>query len=296
MIISASELDTGLQYIPTGVASFDRLMGGGFARGKITILSGQPSMGKSTVAYSAIGEAQKLGLKALLYDVEYSFDSGYAERMGIEPKKLGVLREPFAEDGLDGVLEAVEGGKYALIVIDSIGALLSRVDAEKASGEKSIGVQAALTAKFIRRVVPMLSVKDCALVCITHEFTDIMSGKIMASGGAKIMYHASQHIRLKQKYGVVLKQGDTKIGKIIVAEMKKNKISSTESQEAEAQFLYTEGFSKTADLLQSAMDAGLFEKTGNTYSFTREKIGTIGKLREWIKNEDNAQAIQALLA
>lgn len=288
MIISASSLDTDLSYIPTGIPSFDKLMGGGFARGKITILSGQPSMGKSTVAYSAMSEAQKLGLRALLYDVEYSFASEYGESVGIDPKKLMVLREAYAEDGLDAVLEAVEGGKYALIVIDSIGALLSRVDAEKASGEKTIGVQASLTARFIRRVVPLLSLRNCALVCITHEFTDIMSGKIMASGGAKIMYHASQHLRLKQKYGVVLKQGDLKIGKIIVAEMKKNKISSSESQEAEAQFLYGEGFSKTADLLQSCIDAGLFTKEGNTWYFAGEKVGVMSKLREYVKQHAEA--------
>lgn len=294
-IITASQLDTGLEYVPTGIPSFDKLMGGGFARGKITILSGQPSVGKSTVAYGSIAQAQELGLSPLLYDVEYAYDSQYAESVGISPAKLSVLREEYAEDGLDSVLEAIDSGKYQLIVIDSIGALLSRVVAEKTSGEKTIGAQASIVSTFIRKAVPKLAIKNIALVCITHEFTDLMSGKIMASGGAKLMYHASQHLRLKQKFGVVLKQGDQKIGKVIVAEMKKNKLSSSESQEADAHFFYLDGFSKTEDLLESAIDKGVIRKEGNTHWFGDTKLGMISKVRTWIKEEENAQAIKAAL-
>lgn len=296
MIVSASEIDTTLDYIPTGIPSFDRLMGGGFARGKVTMLSGQPSVGKSTVAYGAIAEAQKLGLTPLLYDVEFAYDSLYSEGIGINPKKLQVLREEYAEEGLDCLLEAIESGKYPLIIVDSIGALLSRTVAEKTTGEKTIGAQASIVSTFIRKAVPKLALKNIALVCITHEFTDIMSGKVMASGGAKLMYHASQHIRLKQKFGVVLKQGDTKIGKVIVAEMKKNKLSNSESKEADAQFLYDEGFSKTADLIDTAIDKGVITKEGNTYHFRGEKLGMISKVRTWIKEEANQHAVKDALA
>lgn len=295
-IVTASQLDTNLDYIPTGIPSFDKLMGGGFARGKITLLSGQPSVGKSTVAYGAIAQAQELGLSPLLYDVEYAYDSDYSRSIGILSEKLSVLREPYAEDGLDHLLDAIQTGKYELIVIDSIGALLSRVDAEKATGEKTIGVQASITAKFIRRAVPLLAVKNIAMVCITHEFTDIMTGKIMASGGAKLLYHASQHLRLKQKFGVVLKQGDQKIGKVIVAEMKKNKLSSSESKEADAHFIYADGFSKTADLLDSALEKGIITKVGNTYHAFGEKLGMISKVRLLMKDESFAEKLQNALA
>lgn len=295
MIELASQIDTELDYIPTGIPSFDKLMGGGVARGKITILSGQPSVGKSTVSYGVIAEAQKLGMIPLLYDVEFAYDSQYAESIGIDPKKLMVLREEYAEDGLDGVLEALDSGKYSLIVIDSIGALLSRVVAEKTTGEKTIGAQAGIVSTFIRKAVPKLSLRNCAMVCITHEFQDIMTGSVKISGGAKMGYHASMHIRLKQKFGVVLKQGDTKIGKVIVAEMKKNKLSSTEGKEADAHFLYDEGFSKTADLLETALDKGVITKSGNTYFLGKEKIGLISKMRLWLKEPENAELLKERL-
>ena len=288
----ASEIDTKLDYISTGIPAIDKIMGGGFARGKITLLSGQPSVGKSTVAYGGIAEAQKDGLGTLLYDVEYAHDAEYSQNIGIDLRKLAVLREQYAEEGLEAVLDAIKSGKYQMIVIDSVGALHSRVQEEKSIGEKTIGAQASLTAQFIRKAVPMLSIHNVALVCITHEFTDIMTGKVMASGGAKLMYHTSVHARLKQKFGVVLKQGDQKIGKVIVMEMKKNKLSSTESKEADAHFLYQEGFSKTADLLESALDKGVITKTGNSYFFNGEKLGMISKVRLLFKDETFVQKLK----
>lgn len=291
----ASQIDTKLDYIPTGIPSFDKIMGGGFARGKITLLSGPPSVGKSTVAYGSIAEAQKLKLSPLLYDVEFAHDAEYSQSIGIDLKKLSVLREEYAEDGLDAVLEAIDSGKYHLIIIDSIGALLTRVQAEKTSGEKSIGQQASIVSSFIRKAVPKLALKNVAMVCITHEFTDIMSGKIMASGGAKLMYHTSMHVRLKPKFGVVLKSGDQKIGKVITAEMKKNKLSSTESKEADAHFLYAEGFSKTQDLLDSALDKGVVTKQGNNYHFGEEKLGMISKVRTLLKDPEFVERLKEAL-
>lgn len=294
-ILTASSIDTNLDFIPTGIPSFDKLMGGGFARGKITLLSGQPSMGKSTVSYGAIAEAQKLKLSPLLYDVEYAYDAQYSESIGIDTSKLSVLREPYAEDGLDAVLEAIDSGKYQLIVIDSIGALLSKTVAEKNTGEKTIGAQAGLVSTFIRRAVPLLSLRNIALVCITHEFSDIMTGKIKASGGDKLMYHTSQHIRLKQKFNAILKQGDKKVGKVIIAEMKKNKLGSTEASEAEAHFIYLDGFSKTADLMETAIEKGIIEKRGNLYFFEGDKIGMISRVRLAFKEDSFAEKVKSLL-
>lgn len=294
-IRTASELDTELKFISTGVPSFDKVLGGGIALGKITLFSGQPSVGKSTLAYSALAEAQKLDYKPLLYDVEYAYDKGYCESVGINPEALYIVQEPYAEDGLDAILEAIASGQYKIIVIDSIGALLSRIDAEKTSGEKSIGTQASLTARFIRRAVPMLAVNNVALVCLTHEFTDIMSGKIMASGGAKLMYHASIHARLKPKFGSVLKSGDVKIGKVIVMEMKKNKLAPMEGKEAEAQFIYGESFSKEANLMDAAIDAGIITKEGNSYFAFGDRIGIISKLRLKMKEEGFSDKIKEAL-
>lgn len=281
-----------LSPIKTGTL-IDKLSGlNGLPRKKITEIYGDSSVGKSTLLLQAVAEAQKQGLRSLWVDVEFSYDRNYASTLGVDNSRLGLLQEEFAEETLDTVEREIREGNWDLIVIDSIGALQVRAEAEKGVGEKTIGGQAGIVAKFCRKVVPLIAIHNVALVVINHSFTDVMSGAIKTSGGKKLEYHKSLSIRLKQKFGVVLKQGDRKIGKVIVGEVKKNKLAGTEGTEAEARIIYGEGFSKSADLLEDAIQANIFTKTGNTYFLGETKIGTMNKLREWAKeNQDQLKEL-----
>lgn len=292
-MLYASELGN-TEFIETGL--FTDKISGGIPKGKIVILSGQWSVGKSTLAFQMIEAAQKQGLKCLFADVEFSYDSKYATTLGVNNSKLGIIRERTAEEVLDALEKEIDSDKWDLVVIDSMGALSSRVEVEKAAGEKTIGAQAGLVARFIRKVVPVLATNGCTLLCLTHEFTDIMTGKIMASGGAKLGYHASQHIRLKVKYGVSLKQGENVVGKVITAEMKKDKLLGNEKKECDGQLIFGSGFSKQADIWEEAVRKGLTVKQGNTWFLGEEKLGTIGKVREWLKVPENAEKLKSLIA
>lgn len=281
---TADEMDNGLDVLSTGVPSIDKLTGiGGFPRGKVTLLSGAPSVGKSTLSLLAIREAQKQGLKPILFDVEYSYDSAYAAALGVDPKKLWVIRERFGEEGLDKLEEALDSGEFDLAVIDSIGALLPRAEAEKSADQKTIGGQAGMVSRFMRKIVPILVIKKVALVCLTHEFLDIMSGAVKTSGGAKLSYSTSLHLRLRKVSKRVM-QGDRQVGEIIEAEVKKNKISNTMKQKVELTTLYGEGFSIEADLLQELLDSGEVTKKGNSYFRGEIKLGVgLAKAREALK-------------
>lgn len=281
---TADEMDNGLDVLSTGVPSIDKLTGiGGFPRGKVTLLSGAPSVGKSTLSLLAIREAQKQGLKPILFDVEYSYDSAYATALGVDPKKLWVIRERFGEEGLDKLEEALDSGEFDLAVIDSIGALLPRAEAEKSADQKTIGGQAGMVSRFMRKIVPILVIKKVALVCLTHEFLDIMSGAVKTSGGAKLSYSTSLHLRLRKVSKRVM-QGDRQVGEIIEAEVKKNKISNTMKQKVELTTLYGEGFSLEADLLQELIDSGEVTKKGNSYFRGETKLGVgLAKAREALK-------------
>lgn len=274
----------------------DKLTGvNGIPRKRITEIFGDAGVGKSSICLQVISAAQEQGLRVLWTDVEFSFDARYAQSLGVNNGTLGLLQERFAEDVLDGLEREIDAGNYDLVILDSIGGLLPRGEAEKAAGEKTIGGQASLVARFCRKIVPLLALRNVALVVINHSFTDLMSGKIKTSGGAKLDYHKSISIRLKVNPTVALKVGDRRVGKVIVAEVRKNKLAATEGMTLDTRLLFGEGFSKSADLLQDAIDKGIFEKVGNSYFFLGEKLGTISKLREWMKVEENAQKIKDAL-
>jgi recombination protein RecA len=284
-----------LNWIPTGYENLNRILGQGIPSRKITEVSGQFSTGKSTLALSVIAEAQKLGMDTVWCDSEFSFDEEYAKTLGVDCDSLELVAERFAEANLDALEEWVEGHTNALAVLDSIGGLLPRAEAEKGADGKTIGGQAKLIATFCRKLVPLLAINNVALIVLNHEFTDLMSGKLMTSGGAKLAYHKSIWLRLKKMNKRVM-QGENQVGDVIEAEVRKNKLAPTMRQSTELVLQYGQGFLRGADTMQDALDKSIVEKKGNSYYFEGEKIAVgLPKLREAFKDEVFAGRVKSLL-
>ena len=285
-VIYASDVEE-VSVIPTGLF-IDNLTGiGGIPRGYITEIFGDEGIGKSSVCLQIVASAQKQGFRCLWVDVELCFNTKYSSSLGVDNSKLGLLQERFAEDLLDFIDSEVNAGNWDLVIFDSIGALSSRVEAEKSAEAKTIGLQAGLVSRFSRKLVSAIKYNNTAFIAINHQFVDLMSGKIMSSGGKKFAYHKSISIRLKQKSGVTIKQGDRKVGKVILAEVRKNKLASTEGLEIESQLIFGNGFSIGADVLNLAIDKGVVTKQGNSYFYGETKLGVgLGKARQAIENDE----------
>ena len=280
----ASSLEEN-EFIETGLF-IDRITNG-IPRGKIIEVWGDAGVGKSTLCEQIVAVAQKQQLKCLWADQEFGYDPVYASKMGIDNAKLGLIRERSAEDALDALEKEIEGGKWDVVVLDSIGALTPRAEIEKGAEGKVIGGQAGLLARFCRKVVPMLAMNGTALIVINHSFTDIMSGRLMTSGGRKLDYHKSLSIRLKGK-GLSLKQGENTVGKVITAILTKDKVNGNEKMEADGSLIFHEGFSISRDQFEDELREGRIVKEGNTYLRDGEKLG-VGKTKA-------AAALKALIS
>lgn len=286
-IIAYADSIEEVDVIPTGLF-IDRLTGiGGIPRGVITEIFGDEGIGKSSVCLQLVAAAQQQGLRCLWVDVEWSYGAKYAASLGVDNSKLGLIREQYAEAALDMVEEAIGSGEWDLVVLDSIGGILPRAEAEKGAEGKTIGGQASIIAKFCRKAVPLLATHNVGMVVINHSFIDIMSGKLLTSGGKKLAYHKSLSIRFKQKQGVSIKQGDRKVGKVVVGEVRKNKLAGTEGLELDGQLIFGTGFSAAADLLGNAIDVGLITKKGNTYFYGETKLGIgLGQARKALEADE----------
>lgn len=284
-VIFASDI-VEVDVIPTDLF-IDNLTGiGGVPRGRIMEIFGDEGIGKTSVCLQIVAAAQKQGLRCLWADVELCFSSKYAESLGVDTTKLGVLQERFAEDVLDTLDDEINANNWDLVIFDSVGALSSRVEAEKASDAKTIAPQAGLVSRFARKMTTACKFSNTALVVINHAFIDLMTGAVKTSGGKKLAYHKSISIRLR-KGGSTLKQGDRKVGKVVIAGVVKNKLGSTEGLEVEAQLIFGTGFSVGADVLNIALDKEVITKKGNTYYFGEEKLGVgLGKTRQMLEEDE----------
>lgn len=280
----ADEIEN-FDWIPTGLPNLDAITGGGIPTKKITEVSGPFSVGKTTLALTTVAEAQKLGYKALWCDLEWSFDQDYPRALGVKLEALGLIQERFAEAAVDLVEEWAEKHKKAIIVIDAIGAMTPREEVEKGSEGRVIGGQARIVARFCRKIVPLLVLNNIALIVLNHEFTDVMSGRIMTSGGKKLEHAKSIWLKLRKMSKKVM-QGDTQIGEIIEAEIRKNKVVGSDRKTTELMLLYAgQGFSKEADKLDKMLESGEISKQGNTFYHGEVKIGVgMAKARAYVKS------------
>lgn len=282
--------------ISTGLPQLDRATGiGGVPVGRITEISGKWGAGKSTLALQTIVEAQKKGMECVYLDSEFRFQVEYAEALGVDTNLLYLLQSPTAEEGLDSLLEIAKEEKGWLMIIDSVGGLHPKDEAEKSSGERTIGAQAGLIARFCRKIVPHLALKNHALIVLNHEYLEIGSLRptIMTSGGAKLSYHKSLWIRLNRT-GMNVKIGDKIVGYKADAEIRKNSLSSTERQKAELEMSYGEGFLASANLFEEALEKGVITRVKNSHYCGGEKIGSISQAKEWVK--ENMEKVQNAIA
>lgn len=265
MIRSASDSEYAhIDWIPTGLSKLDAILGGGIPTRRITEISGPFSVGKTTLALMVFARAQQEKYKTLWCDFEWSWEHDYPQSLGVDLKKTLLIQERFAETAIDDVEEWAEKNKNGLIVVDAIGAMLPRAEAEKGSEGKTIGGQAGLVAKFCRKVTPLLVQNNIAMIVLNHEFTDIMSGRVMTSGGKKLEHAKAIWLKLRKVSKNVM-QGDRKVGEIIEAEVRKNKLAPTMRQTAELTLIFGQGFSAEADLLQELLDSGEVTKVGQKY-------------------------------
>lgn len=266
----------------------------GLPKGMITEFWGESNTGKSTAAIQAVAAAQKQGLRCLYVDAERSFSPKYAEALGVNITRLGVLEGLTGESILNKLLDEVKEGNWDVIVLDSIGSLSSRIWFEKEVGDKTVGVQASLLTRFVQLGVSYLKWRNIVFIGVNHSRID-MNGKLYQMGGKLWTEKKVLSIRFREKTGVVLKSGERTVGKVIILKVTKNHVGATEGKEMEVQLMHGEGFSVQANLLQKALDLGVIRKEGNTHYFKDEKLGAISKTREWLKDEENLEALKAAL-
>lgn len=295
-IINARDAEySKVDWIPTGITKLDLALGGGIPTKRISECFGPFSSGKTSLALLAVAQAQNRGYTALWCDQEWSWEPNYAEKIGVDLDSLLLLQEHHAEDALDEIEKYVSEHENTFVVIDAVGALLPRAESEKLNGEKTIGGQASLIAKFCRKIVPLLALRNSALLVINHQFTDIMTGALKSSGGAKLEYHKSVSVSLKRKYGATAKRAsDGKIFEIVTeAEVRKNKLAGTLGSKVDLFMEPGSGFLVEGDLFQEVLDRGIIRRDKNTFYYADEKLGTQKSAKQWVK--DHAEELKNAL-
>src|SRR6266446_4607310 len=188
--------------IPTGCPSLDLALGvGGFPKGRIIEIYGTESGGKSTLALHLIAEAQRLNGVAAYVDVEHSLDPVYASNIGVQCNELLVSQPDTGEQALEIVDVLVRSEEVDVIVVDSVAALIPKIELEGDMGQSFIGLQARLMSQALRKLTGIVSKSNCIVIFINQlrEKVGISWGNPeVTAGGKALKYYSSVRLDVRR--------------------------------------------------------------------------------------------------
>ena len=259
--------------IPSGSLLLDEALGvGGYPKGRIIEIFGPESSGKTTLALHAIAECQKNGGRAAFIDAEHAIDPLYAKNLGVDINELILSQPDNGEQALE-IAEMLAGsGSINLIIVDSVAALVPQAELDGEMGDSSVGLQARLMSKAMRKIAGILNKKECAVIFINQlrEKVGVMYGNPeTTSGGRALKFYAS--IRIDIRRTEAIKQGSEIIGNTCRVKIVKNKVSPPFKQ-CEIDIIYGQGISKEAEVLDRAVELGYIKKAGAWFEYNGNKI------------------------
>jgi recombination protein RecA len=274
MRLGEGEAIEDIQVVSTGSLGLDIALGvGGLPRGRVVEIYGPESSGKTTLTLQVIAEMQKLGGTCAFIDAEHALDVQYAQKLGVDLQELLISQPDTGEQALEIVDALVRSGSVDLVVVDSVAALTPKAEIEGEMGDSLPGLQARLMSQALRKLTATIKKTNTMVIFINQirmKIGVMFGSPETTTGGNALKFYASVRLDIRRIGSV--KDREEVVGNTTRVKVVKNKVAPPFKQ-VEFDIMYGEGISKTGELIDLGVKAGVVEKSGSWYSFGDERIG-----------------------
>src|ERR1051326_6060054 len=274
MRLGEGEVIDDIEVVSTGSLGLDIALGvGGLPRGRVVEIYGPESSGKTTLTLQVVAEMQKLGGTCAFIDAEHALDVQYAQKLGVNLQELLISQPDTGEQALEIVDALVRSGSVDLVVIDSVAALTPKAEIEGEMGDSLPGLQARLMSQALRKLTATIKKTNCMVIFINQirmKIGVMFGNPETTTGGNALKFYAS--VRLDIRRIGSIKDRDTVVGSQTRVKVVKNKMAPP-FRVVEFDIMYGEGISKTGELIDLGVKAGVVEKSGSWFSYDGQRIG-----------------------
>ena len=274
MRLGKNETPVEIATVPTGSLGLDIALGiGGLPRGRIVEIYGPESSGKTTLALHAIAEAQKNGGICGFIDAEHALDAVYARKLGVSLDDLLISQPDTGEQALEIADTLVRSGAIDVLVVDSVAALTPKAEIEGEMGDQLPGLHARLMSQALRKLTGSINRSNTMVIFINQirmKIGVMFGNPETTTGGNALKFYAS--VRLDIRRIGAIKERDETVGNQTRVKVVKNKLAPPFKQ-VEFDIMYGEGISKTGELIDLGVKAGIVEKSGAWFSYDSQRLG-----------------------
>lgn len=259
--------------IPSGSLLINHVLGiGGYPKGRIIEIFGPESSGKTTLALHAIAEAQKKGGRAAFVDAEHSIDPIYARNLGVNIDELILSQPDCGEQALEIVQTLASSGAFSIIVVDSVAALVPQAELEGEMTDSSVGLQARLMSKAMRKLAGILNMHECTVIFINQlrEKVGVLYGNPeTTTGGKALKFFAT--IRIDIRRADAIKNGSVIVGNSVNVKIVKNKVAPP-YKSCQIDVIYGKGISRFGELLDLGVQFEILKRAGAWYEYNGDRF------------------------
>ena len=194
-------------------------------------------------------------------------------KLGVNVDDLLISQPDHGEQALEIADTLVRSGAVDVLVIDSVAALVPRSELEGEMGDVQPGSQARLMSQALRKLTASINKSNTMVIFINQirmKIGVMYGSPETTTGGNALKFYAS--VRLDIRRIGSIKERDEVVGNQTRVKVVKNKLAPPFKM-VEFDIMYGEGVSKTGELVDLGVKAGVVEKSGSWFSYDSQRIG-----------------------